>query len=284
MGTLSLVAEHTASALPKGGHLMDTDNKTFSPPYNIPFATFLNTAEKVAADLPNRVDRSYLGSASGSIKSYLIGAFRGFGLVDDDLKPTATMKTFAENPDGRKGLIGELVHEHYPLAVKLGETNATPDELDKAFAEMFPSVTGESRTKAVRFYLSACDYAGIPKSPLWKSPKAGTGPKRGRRPKNPPAGDAAGGTSGPAITPKIGHSLREFTLPSGTVLTLSIDRDVLALDRPERKFVMEVIDKIEEYEEKHPFAPPPPPPASVNGSSTATDAAVVDHVEEENPA
>jgi hypothetical protein len=235
---------------------VDTEGKSFSPPYNIPFATFINTVEKIANDLPNKVDRSYLGSASGSIKSYLISAFRAFGLIDDDLFVTDRLRELARSTDDRPRLVGELLQERYPLAVKLGASNATPGELDAAFAEMFPSVTGESRTKAMRFYLSASDFAGLPKSPLWKSPKVGTGPKRGRPKKNQQNG-LAGGTGG-TLAP-AGQGLRSFTLPSGTVLTVSIDRDVIGLDRDERKFVMEVIDTIEEYEEKHPFVPPPKP-------------------------
>jgi len=235
---------------------MDTDNKSFSPPYNIPFATFINTVEKIANDLPNKVDRSYLGSASGSIKGYLISAFRGFGLINDDLFVTDELRMLARSTDDRPKMVGDLLRQRYPLAVELGTTNATPGQLESAFAEMFPSVTGESRTKAMRFYLSASDYAGLPKSPLWKSPKV-AGPKRGRPKKTVTPTDNGGKSGGTGSQEPTTRGLRSFTLPSGTVLTVSIDRDVIALERAERKFVMEVIDKIEEYEEEHPFVKPP---------------------------
>lgn len=232
---------------------MDNGDKAFSPPYNVPWATVLNTVEKVASDLPNKVDRSYLGSASGSIKSYLISAFKAFGLIDDDHVVTDRLRSLATEPDKRPQMVADMLRAYYPVAVSLGETNATPGELDSAFAEMFPSVTGESRVKAIRFYLSASDFAGLPKSPLWKSPKAGaTGPRRGRPKKQEPT---------PPVDPHhhrtTDQSLRKFSLASGRTLTVSLDDDVLALDRAERKFVMDIVDQIEEYVEQHP-APPAP--------------------------
>lgn len=262
---------HLGVSPSRKGTPMDNGDKTFSPPYNVPFATVLNTVEKIAADLPNKVDRSYLGSASGSVKSYLISAFKNFGLIDDDHTVTAELKALATDVDGRPEMVASLLRKHYPLAVEKGTTNATPGELDSAFAEMFPSVTGESRTKAMRFYLNAAEYAGVPRSPLWKAAKA-SGPRRGRPKKVTPANEPEKNTP---ETPRAGQSLREFTLPSGRTLTISIDGDVLALDRVERKFVMDIVDQIEEHVEQNPIkkapkppvpsAPPAPPKEAVDG-------------------
>jgi hypothetical protein len=243
---------------------MDSADKTFSPPYNVPWRTLESTVEKIAADLPNKVDRSYLGSVSGSVKSYLISAFKGFGLITDDLFVTDTLKALATEPDRRPQIVGDLLTRFYPAAATLGTTNATQGELESAFAEMFPNVSGESRTKAIRFYLSAAEFAGIPRSPLWKSPKAGaSGPRRGRPKKqNGPTTAPAG----PAPTSSA-QSLRQFVLPSGRRLTISIDSDVLALDRQERKFVMGIVDQIEEHVEQNPFEDLDATPAPEGGDA-----------------
>jgi hypothetical protein len=228
---------------------MASKDKGFTPPYNLPFATFITTLDKVGADQPDKLDRSYLGSASGSLKSYVISAFRGFGLIDDEHNVSSELTALATDPSQRAERIRELVRHHYPKAVVLGTTNATSGQLDSAFAEMFPSVTGESRTKAIRFFLSACDFAGIPKSPLWKSPKAQSGPRKPKS-RKPAIHTAHSEVTQPQ---KAGpsQSLRDFTLPSGRVMTISIDGDVLALERDERKFVMGIIDEIEEHIEAH---------------------------------
>jgi len=176
---------------------------TFSSPYNVPWATFLNTVEKVASDLPNRLDRSYLSSQSGSVQSYLIAAFRGFGLIQEDGTVTDALRELAVNIDRRPALVADLLRQFYAVPVTLGETNATPGELEAAFTESFPRITGASRTKAIRFFLSAIDYAGLPKSPLWKVAKSSpSSPRRPGRPRGqrPSGGDGASGGSSSGAT------------------------------------------------------------------------------------
>jgi len=150
----------------------DSNAKGFSPPYNIPWATFHNTIEKVVADLPNKIDRSYLSSQSGTVQGYLISAFKGFGFIKEDGTVEQSFRELAADPEGRPARIAALLEQHYPKAVELGRTNSTMGELDQAFAVMFPSVTGASRVKSIRFYLAAAEYAKIARSPLWKAPKA----------------------------------------------------------------------------------------------------------------
>lgn len=166
---------------------METETREFSPPYNIPWKSFLNTVDRVIAEWPNKVDRSYLASQAGTVQTYLISAFKGFGLIDDDNRITPFFKGWDPDPATRPEQIAALLRTYYPTMVALGTTNATPAELSDAFAEAFPSVTGESRVKAMRFYLAAAEYAGLPRSSLWKAPRAagssgGARKPRGRKP------------------------------------------------------------------------------------------------------
>jgi hypothetical protein len=166
------------------------DAKTFQPAYNISWATFLSVLERMAADPPTRVDRTYLHSQSGFIQTYLIAAYKAFGFLGEDSRPTDLVNDFAD-PDRRKDIIADLFRANYPTIIPLGETNSTPGELAEAFAEAFPSITGESRRKAVRFFLSGAEYAGIKTSPMWKAPKAARGSSAPRRSRK--AGGAGGG-------------------------------------------------------------------------------------------
>lgn len=162
---------------------MDDSPKTFQPPYNISWATFINVLERMAADPPTRVDRSYLDSQSGFVQTYLIAAYKTFGFISDDARPTDLVNEFAK-PDRRKSLVAELFRANYPTIIPRGETNSTAGELAEAFAEAFESITGESRRKAIRFFLSGAEYAGIKTSPMWKAPKAARGssaPRRSRK-------------------------------------------------------------------------------------------------------
>jgi hypothetical protein len=210
------------------GIVMDSgDKRAFVPPYNVAWATFLATLEKVANDLPNRVDRHYLDNQSGSVQSYLISAFKGFGLIHEDLTVDESLKKMAD-PEARKATIAQLLRRFYPKAVELGTTNATEGELNEAFAEMFPTVTGESRVKAIRFYLFAAEYADLPRSPFWKTAKAGTSRKGRTSRKGKASAATPAGTPAPAATTTGETKKIDF----GDAGTVTITVDVKWLDLP----------------------------------------------------
>ena len=216
---------------------METE-ATFSPPYNIPWTTFLSIIEKVAADLPNKIDRSYLDSRSGSEQSYLIAAFKGFNLIGDDYKVKDELRELASAGDERPAKIAELLQKFYPDAVKLGETNSTMGELESAFAEAYPRIGGASRTKAIRFFLFAMEYAQLPKSPLWKVAKASASGRRAGSRRSRSAAASSGNGTGNAATPKPSQTSEEarrqayFDLLLEKAKTAEDDKDIL--DRIEK--------------------------------------------------
>lgn len=187
---------------------MDEATK-FSPPYNVPWATFLSTIERIAGDPPGRVDRSYLDSMAGNTQTYVIAALKGFGLIDSESRPTGVL-AFAVVED-RKSEMASVFKRHYGGVIPLGETNSTQGQLNDAFAETFPNITGDSRVKAVRFFLAGMAYAELPISSLWSSVKAprGTGASsrrtgtssrskgRGVAAETNGASENIGGTTGP---------------------------------------------------------------------------------------
>lgn len=220
-----------------------TDDATgFTPPYNISWATFLGTIEKVAGDFPNRIDRSYLGSQSGNVQTYLISAFRGFGLIREDGTVDDTLKQLARDADSRPASIAHLLRTHYPTIVSLGETNATTGELEAAFTQAFPRVTGESRKKAIRFYLSAASFAHVPTSRLWTVPKtASNGPRKARAVRRPSIPTA------PRVEKPPGDS-HSVTLKSGGTVSVNVSVNLFQLTREDREFVLGLIDSLTGYE------------------------------------
>jgi hypothetical protein len=209
-----------------------TRDREFSPPYNVPWSTFINIVEKVAADNPNRIDRTYLSSRSGSEQSYLLSAFRNFGLIDESQYVTDRLRALMSTSD-RPACIRELLEQHYPKAIELGRTNATPGELDAVFAEMFPNVSGASRVKAIRFFLHAAEYAGVQRSPLWKAPKAGTtgGRRSGSRGRRGSTPDTASGDNGSAPKGNMKQAYFDLLLKKAEAQE-DLDSDLL--DRIER--------------------------------------------------
>lgn len=230
---------------------MDEDAK-FSPPYNVPWATFISTAERIAADPPNRIDRSYLGSTAGSIQTYLIAALKGFDLIDDkEARPTGILGWTDE--EKRKARVADLLHTYYGPMVELGKTNSTPAELAETFGTVYPQITGESRTKAIRFFLSAMAYAGLPVAAMWskvKAPRGASGRKAAaRKPRSNAPGGTGGGSGGgeTLLTAKSGHSHTVRLPVSGGTVTLSVDVNPLSLKGTERDWFYAVVDKLDEY-------------------------------------
>jgi Family of unknown function (DUF5343) len=213
----------------------------FVPPYNIPWTTFLSTLEKIAADPPSRVDRSYLDSQSGNVQTYLIAAFKSFGLIDQDARPTR-INEFAD-PAARKPKMAELLREYYPTMVELGTTKATNDELREAFTKEFPTLTGESRVKAIRFFLSAMAYAELPVSSLWSSVKAprGASAKSGPRkatPRKAARANNGGDNGGQQDQPGGGGGTGEVVVVNlGDAGRVTVHVDVRWLQLSEENFV-----------------------------------------------
>ena len=224
----------------------------FIPPYNISWATFLSAVEKIAADPPNRVDRSYLGSQSGNVQTYLIAALKTFGLVDHEARPTR-INEFAD-AETRKAKMADLLRENYPTLVALGQTKATNDELREKFGESFPGITGESRVKAIRFFLSGMSYADLAVSDLWSSVKAPRGasartttPRKttSRKNHNGGNGDASGGTPSP---PTGGYS-RTIELKSGGTVTLIYNVNMMTSTQEDEDFVLGLVRQLRSYQE-----------------------------------
>jgi len=192
----------------------------------------------MAADPPNRVDRSYLDSQSGTVQTYLIAAYKAFGFLSEDAKPTDLVHRFV-HAETRKELVGELFRICYPTICPLGETNSTTGELTEAFAQAFPALTGESRVKAIRFFLSGAGYADLKLSPLWKAPKAARGTSSARRSgRNSKGSQAATDATAAQATMQAAKSLDDMKIAYFDLLIKNANKDTKldpgVLDRIER--------------------------------------------------
>ncbi len=144
--------------------------QTGPPPPYFAFRTLTNMIVKMEEHgPPNRVDRYFLTGMSGAGQTQFIAGLKSLGLIDQDGAVQPKLVELVNQPDDRPGLIGELLRERYPEAVKLGEGNATTGELLEVFAGY--GVQGDTARKAIAFYLQAAKYAGdIPLSPSFKTP------------------------------------------------------------------------------------------------------------------
>jgi len=216
----------------------------------------LHAIEKMGTDgLPNRIDRSYLGNLSGNVQTYLIAAFKSFGLIADEgnavLPP---LKELAANENERPALVASLLRTYYPKVVELGQTNATLDELADLFETEY-GVKGATRIKAIRFYLNAAVYSGVQTAPLWKASRGGAGAPSKSKPRVPrPRAKRSGDNGTAAGNRQAGHTYT-VSLGSGGVVGLSVSVNLFDLSVDDRTFVIDLVDKMKGYNGGRPPAP-----------------------------
>lgn len=229
---------------------MSDDGKASAAAVYVSWSTFKNAIDGFAQGVPNQVDRTIFPGLAGGVQSQLLAGLKFLGLTDDKGKPTAALKALAVEDEGaRKRALEMTLVERYPGVFALDLSKATPAQVAEEMARSY-NVTGETREKAVRFFLAAAEYVGVSLSSYLK-PKAngGAAPSRKRRAvvRRPPPLMAE-----PEVMdemPSPSGTSRVVNLKSGGTLTLSASVDVLSLDRADRDFVFALVDKMTEYEQ-----------------------------------
>jgi hypothetical protein len=217
----------------------------------VSWPTFKNAIEHLAEGIPNRIDRSTFPGLSGGVQSQLLAGLKFLGLITGDNKPTTELHTLAVQDEGaRKERLKALLQERYTELFALDLIKTTPNELSSRMSEAY-SVTGDTKEKAIRFFLSAVTYVGMPVSRLFKMPGATTtsNSTRTRRRttsrQKPPAIPEPNEKKHPQGTSRV------VSLASGGTLTLAASLDLFSLSPDDRKFVFELIDKLDGYEKEH---------------------------------
>lgn len=228
-------------------------NNEFKPPYNLAFRTFLNLLHRLQQEpIPPRIDRTYLSKLSGTDQTHLMAALRSFALIDENNKVHPDLGKMGKDEEFRRQKLAQLLHTYYPKPVQMSKENATQGMLEEAFSEY--GISGDSRRKAVTFYLKAAEYAGLPLSPHFKIPK-----DRAPRTSSRPVGQTGarkrttgGGRRSPAANRGGSGGSREeaevVTLRSGGSLTLQVDVPWLQLDKDDLDFVWGVVNQLRSYQ------------------------------------
>lgn len=149
-----------------------TADKRAVPPY-FPWPALPALVQRMATHgPPTRIDKSYLDNQSGGMQTAILSGLRWLGLIHEDGRLTDTFIQLAEADEAqRKEAITNLLRSRYGPILELGTQNATQLQLEEAFKTEF-GAQGETRRKAVAFYLKAAAYAGVPVSRNWKPPRS----------------------------------------------------------------------------------------------------------------
>jgi len=222
---------------------MENENTKLTAPYP-PFTTFLNTLDHLnTIGVPHIIDRTVFPSLSGIMKSQVLGAYKFLGLIDEHGKPTSDLASLTSSKD-RKTTLRDILKKRYDALVSLDLTKVSPTQFDRVIAEY--NVNGATQRKAKSFFLKAAQLAELPLSPLLTQKTRSSGGGRRRKSNDtkeqivikPPA-NGNQNDSGKSKT---------ITLQSGGQLTLSLTVNLFDLEGPDREFVFDIIDKIQNYQ------------------------------------
>lgn len=148
--------------------------KSVLPAY-VSFAAFTNFLNKLRdTGVPSRIDRSLMGSASGSLISSVLAALRSFELIDEAQRPTDAMRTLVMASDeGRKEVFKELFEKGYSFLTGDPDFHletATTAQLTQKFRDQ--GMSGSTVTKSIAFFLALAKAADVKVSPHMKAPPA----------------------------------------------------------------------------------------------------------------
>ncbi|MDQ4112042.1 MAG: hypothetical protein M3306_13235 [Actinomycetota bacterium] len=230
------------------------DTAGFKPPY-MSFMTFWNFVGGLAAHpLPPQIDRSLMGSKSGTDQTHLVAALKAFGLIDEEHKVLPPLVRLTEaSEDERKSVFAELVRRNYAGPLAVSKENGTASQLETSFRESFGLTGAETVRKSITFFLHAARMSDVQLSPHFKATRPGQGapgqakrrPARRKTPAPPPPAPEH-------EAPKAeGYGL-DVELRTGGTMSLSVNVNPLSLRGEDRAFFYDIVDKMTDYAESHP--------------------------------
>ncbi len=232
-----------------------TDQAQYGAAY-VGWTTFINAITNLSQGIPNQIDRTTFPGLSGGVQSQLLNAMKFLGLINEDATPTAALHALAvEDEAKRKAKLKDILEKRYASIIALDLMKATPGQVISKLGEEY-GVSGETREKALRFFLMAAQYAGITFSRFFKIPSAvGTGNgggatrrRRTVRARQQPEDDEVEDQPPPRAP---GGTSRVVQLKSGGTLTLNASLDLFQLSPADRNFVFGLIDKLDGYEKEN---------------------------------
>lgn len=236
-----------------------------------------------AHGLPDDIDRTAFNSRSGTEQGQILTGFRFLGLIDDKNRTQPILrrlKDASENSAEEKAILAELLRTNYKkLFEDIDLRTATPGQVSQLIGSY--GVAGNTRERAVRFFLKAAQYAGIELSTrLTMGLRDRTESSSGATTESDIAdnddvtGEINGNTATsstpsrrrprrrqrnteqrienppPTATQSAGNAVKVVTLKNmnGANLTLSGTFNPFELDGKERKLVYDIIDLMKKYE------------------------------------
>lgn len=191
-----------------------------SPPY-ISHRTLLNVIDKLGDELPPVLDDSVLSFLSGGYRPQVVAALKALGLLDDKRVPTPDFSRLAGEPSQRKAILADAWRATYaPIYAQLDIEKATFGQLETAFKDAY-GVEGETRRKAITFFVHGTQYNEMPLSGLIANKAKRPNGTAARRPRRARDAEDGTGTPKPPTPPANGTTVAVHPMLAGAVQWLS---------------------------------------------------------------
>ena len=229
----------------------------FRPPY-LSFKTFWSFLEELLSNpVPPQIDRSLMRSKSGSDQVNLTAALKAFGLIDAGQTVTGLRELASGEEQARIRWLADQVRKHYPVQVKVSEENGTEQQLRESFRESFKIESADTLRKAMTFFLHAARAAGIAISPHFPTTRSGSGAPGTPKPRRSASRRKAAADSsnssrgnGSAKSGSADGDTYSVDLASGGSVSVVVSVNLFELTKTDRKFVIELVDALRDYDAK----------------------------------
>jgi len=217
-----------------------------APAAYVAFRTFLGAIDALQHGLPKKLDRTIWRNQSGVVQSQIMMAFRFFGLVDSEDRPTPALQRLVDHPQKRPEHMSALLLHSYRDLIDHDLTKMSPKMLEQAMEQY--NVSGDTRRKAITFFLQAAKFAELPMHPLLSAQIRSTPTKRRKKTREVAGRSEELQNQSAASASNSAGSVKTILLRSGGTLTLSVVADVFAMSAEDRSFVFGLIDELQNYE------------------------------------
>jgi len=226
--------------------LIESNNK-ISPPI-LPYRTFLSSFERLSETIPPRIDRGIWKNQTGTVQSLIMSTYRFFGLIDEQSKPTKRLQELVADREKPNEQIKALLTEKYAEVIKHDLSSMTEALINDYFESAF-DVQGDTKRKAITFFLQAAKAVGMPLSTFLQTQVRvrTTGSRRAKRRDDDENG--ADEINGVEQEPPSGNT-KTIELRSGGTLTITVSVDVITMSSTDRDFVFKLIDSLNDYEQR----------------------------------
>ncbi len=137
---------------------------TTSTPVYIPYATFISALDALKRDgIPGtgKIDKTLWDTQSGAIQGQILIGFRFLGLIDEHNKVLPALPPLVNaSAEERKPMLKKVIEGAYSKLLALDLNTISQGQLDQALRDY--NIGGSTLTRAVRFFVKACQEAGIP--------------------------------------------------------------------------------------------------------------------------